>query len=196
MKNIKYLVTNIIILIILVLILFSCQRKNIYESGIDVFNININDMKDNCKVTNNEVIINDDYGNYVYQYDLNIFKNTVFKDNKIAPGMTGTYLFNVHNNSKMDIKYSILMNKISKYDINLKYRLKKNNKYIIGNKNTWVTVNELNTRELLLTHNNTDKYTLEWTWFDNDDLDSYIGSNMTSKYLLNISFNLKEVDSL
>ena len=82
------------------------------------------------------------------------------------------------------------MDKISKYDINLKYRLKKNNEYIIDK---WVKVDKLNTKEFILNKDETDKYILEWKWFD-DDLDSFIGENM-DKYLLNINFYLEGVDS-
>lgn len=184
--NIIWWLINIIVFIILVLFLSRCQKVHTL-SDIDIFNIDLNAMKDNCIVNNQGVIIDDDNGNYLYQHDLDIFKNNIFKD-KIAPGITGSYLFNVHTNT--NIKYSIVMDKISKYDINLKYRLKKNNEYIIDK---WVKVDKLNTKEFILNKDETDKYILEWKWFD-DDLDSFIGENM-DKYLLNINFYLEGVDS-
>ena len=151
-------------------------------------------MKDNCKVVNGTVLIDDEVGNYIYQYDLNIFNNNVFKD-KIAPGISGSYLFNIHNISNIDIKYSIMMDKVSEYDINLKYRLKKNNKYIIGDDNSWVDIKLLNTNNYILKKDKTDKYVLEWIWLDDDKMDTIIGINMVSKYLLNINFYMEEVDS-
>lgn len=189
----KYLVISFIIIVILILLLSMCNRKY-SKNKVDVFNININDMKDNCKVVNGTVLIDDEVGNYIYQYDLNIFNNNVFKD-KIAPGISGSYLFNIHNISNIDIKYSIMMDKVSEYDINLKYRLKKNNKYIIGDDNSWVDIKLLNTNNYILKKDKTDKYVLEWIWLDDDKMDTIIGINMVSKYLLNINFYMEEVDS-
>lgn len=175
--NIIWWLINIIVFIILVLFLSRCQKVHTLDK--DTFNI---DLKDKC-IVNEGVIIDDHNGDYLYQYNLDIFKNKI-----IAPGMSGLYLFNVHAKSK--IKYSIKMDKISKYDINLKYRLKKNNQYIIDN---WVKVDKLNTEEFNLNKNETDNYILEWKWFDSNQ-DNFIGRNL-DKYILNINFYLEGVDN-
>lgn len=82
----------------------------------------------------------------------------------------------------------------SEYDINLKYRLKRNGKYIIGNDHSWVDVEELKTSYSELSGNSTDVYSLDWKWFDDDANDTVIGENMTSEYKLNIRFYFEAND--
>ena len=86
------------------------------------------------------VYVDDKNGNYIYQQNLDIFNNAVYQyTNKIAPGVSNTYHFVVHNSSKMNLKYYIEMYENSEYQVNLRYRLKRNNNYVIGNDNNWVT---------------------------------------------------------
>ena len=44
--------------------------------------------------------------------------------------------------------------------------------------------------------NDSDKYSLDWKWLyedSKDDLDTFAGENMTSKYKLNVNFHFEEI---
>ena len=84
----------------------------------------------------------------------------------------------------------------TEYSINLKYRLKRNNTYVIGNDNNWVSANELKTEFSKINANTSDNYSLDWQWMYDDDKDSQdtlAGENMTSAYKLNIRFYFEQV---
>ena len=199
------------------------EAKYLVPTGnVDVFNINVSCQKsETCPIidinnqgqssqnntypTFNEktdkdiigkVFVEDDGGNYIYQQNLNIFTNAAFEyTNMIAPGVSNTYEFKTKNTSNVDIKYYIEMYEESEYKVNLKYRLKKNGSYVIGNDSKWVTADELKTEFSKLNNGSTDSYALDWKWFDDDDeLDNNAGENMTSEYKLNIRFYFEELD--
>ena len=170
-------------------------------------NININSNKpnknndipvfdeDTDKDIIGKVFVDDKDGNYIYQQNLNIFNNAAFQyTNKIAPGVSNTYEFKANNTSNKSIKYYVEMYEESEYDINLKYRLKRNGTYIVGNDDNWVDVDELKTTIKTLDGNSSDTYSLDWKWFDDDTNDTIIGENMTSEYKLNIRFYFETID--
>ena len=131
--------------------------------------------------------------NVFLQEKLNIFNNQAFEyTNKIAPGVSNTYDFIVKNNSQKDFKYLCQFYETTEYKVNLKYRLKKDGEYIIGDEKKWVTADELLTAEIVLAAGEENKYSLDWTWFDDDVNDTLAGKNMTSVYRLNIRFYLEE----
>ena len=144
-----------------------------------------------------EVFVDDKNGNYIYQQNLKIFTNAAFEfTNKIAPGVSNTYHFVVHNSTDSKLKYYIEMYENTEYSINLKYRLKRNNTYVIGNDNNWVSANELKTEFSKINANTSDNYSLDWQWMYDDDKDSQdtlAGENMTSAYKLNIRFYFEQV---
>ena len=196
-NNNQWWIINTILLIIIIIILLSrCNKNNNYKTSADIYNIEFEEQ-DKCKLKNEngDIVITDDNGDYLYQKKLDIFSNSVFK-NKIAPGVSDTYNFKVQNKTNKDIKYFIMMNGISNYYINLKYRLKKNDIYIVGDNFNWVTEQELNTSYNKLHHGKSDNYSLEWKWFDNDETDNFAGKGYDSDYLLNISFYLEKNDNI
>ena len=143
-----------------------------------------------------KIYVDDVDGNYVYHSNLKIFNNPFYEfEPKIAPGVSNSYAFVVHNNSTVNVKYAIDMYKICNFNINLKYRLKKNGEYIIGDENTWVSVDDLTTSYTELRSNNNDSYVLDWKWEyegGNDAEDTYIGENMTDTYKLNVLFHFEQ----
>ena len=145
----------------------------------------------------NEVYVDDASGNYIYQKSLNIFNNAFYEyTNKIAPGVSNTYYFVVHNSSNMNVKYYVEMYTTTNYDINLKYRLKRNGSYVIGDLDNWVTADELKTSFNALDIKESDKYSLDWKWeyeSGDDSKDTYIGENMNDLYKLNIRFYIEQV---
>ena len=108
--------------------------------------------------------------------DLNIFTDSkkISKVNgKIAPESTGIYVFNVNNKTKYNLKYNISFNESNEYSINMKYKLKKGNTYLVDQ---YVSYAQLNINDMILNSNKTDIYSLEWKWVgDNDNNDTTIG---------------------
>ncbi len=114
---------------------------------------------------------------------LNIFNNEKFNGKKIiAPQSSGTYKFYVKNEVKDNISYDInVLDDMSNF-VNMKYKLKLNNVYVCGNDKNYVTIDELNLEDIILTQDSTSLYTLEWHWEDDDEKDTYIGSLNTNEY--------------
>ena len=182
-----------------------CTVENIDDNNTNK-NININSNKprknkdlpvfdeDTDKDIIGKIFVDDETGNYIYQQNLNIFNNAAFNyTNKIAPGVSNTYNFKVNNTSKEDIKYYVEMYEQTEYNINLKYRLRRNGSYIIGNNDKWVGADELKTIFKDLKASDYDSFELDWKWFDDDVNDTTIGQNMTSEYKLNIRFYFEEI---
>ena len=145
-----------------------------------------------------EVYVDDIDGNYVYHQNLRIFNNSAFQyKNKIAPGTSNVYNFTVHNSSKMNVKYNIEMEEETSYNLKLKYRLKRNNSYIIGNNTSWVNAEQLITEFNRLNSKTSDKYSLDWKWEYEDGKDAQdtnIGENMDDVYKLSISIYFEQIE--
>ena len=133
---------------------------------------------------------------YVVTKNKDIFENKYFDNKKIAPGVSGTYEFDVINNRKSKVKYKINTSNTNNSNINLQYRLKRDNEYVIGNESTWVKINNLSLNDVLLNSKSTHSYILEWKWpYEDgiDNIDTQIGKDGNSKYELNISVYAEEV---
>ena len=143
------------------------------------------------------VFVDDKNGRYVYQKYLKIFENAAFEyTNKIAPGVSNSYDFKVHNETEAAIRYNIKFAENSEYAINMRYRLRRGDNYVIGNDSEWVGVDELTSAFKELPMDAVDSYTLDWEWpyeSDRDALDTEIGEKMTSEYSLTISINFEEI---
>ena len=142
------------------------------------------------------VFVDDKNGDYMYQENLRIFDNAAYQyTNKIAPGVSNTYHFVVHNSSDLNLKYYIDMYEDSEYKVNLRYRLKRNNEYIIGDDERWVTAADLKTGFKDIALSTSDSYSLDWKWVydENDEEDTLAGKNMTSEYKLNARFYFEQI---
>jgi len=143
------------------------------------------------------VYVDDKNGNYAYQKSLKIFENAAFEfTDKIAPGVSNSYNFKVHNETENKIRYNIEFVEDSEYAMYMRYRLKRADNYIIGSDSEWVGASELISAYKELPMNGVDSYTLDWEWpyeSGHDSLDTEIGESMTSKYSLDIKINFEEV---
>ena len=127
--------------------------------------------------------------------DLDIFKNPEFNNQKIiAPSSKGKYNFTVKNSSKNNISYNMKMTEENNWNINLKYKLKQDNIYIVGNKDTWVDVKDLDVKNIISTNQSEHVYTLEWYWEDAEN-DTEIGEASNVNYNLKININAKGIQS-
>lgn len=154
-------------------------------------NTNNNDDNDKPSETPEEeetgVTVFDEDTKYAYDTPLNIFTHTAYYvvEDKIAPGSENAYQFVIRNNNEFNIKYDIDMMETNDYNINMRYRLKLNNTYVVGNSDSWVTYEELQQADIALAAKTYDVYTLEWKWFEGSN-DTEIGTNVNSKYKLDI----------
>ena len=142
--------------------------------------INIIDEDDNTEL---DIKVLDNNKTWKDQEDINIFSDSTYVvKGKIAPESTGTYQFIVKNSTKYNVKYNITFSETNNYHINMKYKLKKNNEYIIED---WVTYSELAQSNIRLNTSSNDTYYLEWKWFSSSN-DNSIGEDVNSKYGLSI----------
>lgn len=125
---------------------------------------------------------------------LDIFSNIKFDNKKIiAPGSFGSYDFMVKNTGSSKLSYNIEFKDIMDNPVNMKYRLKIDNVYIKGNENEYVTINELNTKNIKVMENSNNVFTLEWLWEHDNNNDTYTGSMKdTQYYTLNINVSLSD----
>ena len=128
---------------------------------------------------------------------MNIFENAAFEyANKIAPGVSNSYNFKVHNETENTIRYDIEFVEDSEYAINMLYRLRCGNEYVAGSDSEWLSASELATVLRELPMDGVDSYTLDWEWpyeSGRDSLDTEIGEKMVSEYSLEIKINFEEV---
>lgn len=144
------------------------------------------------------VYVDDNNGLYVFQKSLKIFENPAFAfTNKVAPGVSNSYDFKVHNETNNVIRYNIDFLEESEYAVNMQYRLRRGSNYVIGGENNWVSAKDLKMTTLKqLASDGVDGYTLDWRWpyeDGKDAQDTEAGENMASEYSLGIKVNFKEV---
>lgn len=190
---------------------------DIFEINCDKTTCKVENNKDNIDKEQNkdkEIIVNKeeptkeheveiDEGNViVYDKDitwtssnnLRIFSNPMYENKSvIAPEDSNTYEFVVRNNTIYNVKYSIKFVETNNYGINLKYKLKRGNKYIVGDEGNWVSYNELDFDDKLLNISESDTYYLEWKWVSSDN-DTLVGNNINSNYQLKIEMNAEGIN--
>ena len=121
---------------------------------------------------------------------LNIFTSSIYTvEGKIAPESSNTYQFVVKNSTSYSLKYNISFIETNPYHINMKYKLKKNNTYVIDH---YVSYGELNIEEQLLNAKTNDTYYLEWKWVSSDN-DNEAGEH-SADYSLNIKVEAESVN--
>ncbi len=119
--------------------------------------------------------------------DLPIFFNETFGDNKVAPGMKGSYRFTFANRNKNTLDYSLSFSEENEYGIAILYRLKRDGAYISGAQD-YVTADELGLEGLTVEAQSSTVFELEWFWQDNDEADTVAGQN-SAVYTLTISLS-------
>lgn len=134
----------------------------------DNTNINEQTEEENTK----DFYVNDSKIKWSQETTLDIFKDSLYKiDGVIAPESSNTYKFIVNNDTIYNLKYDITFEETNSYNINMKYKLKKGDTYLIDN---YVSFNELNLSNISINSNSQDTYYLEWKWISSDN-DTNIG---------------------
>lgn len=100
----------------------------------------------------------------------------------IAPMSKGTFKFSVQNDTNEDVVYHIqFLDEMSTF-VNMKYRLKMDNIYIVGNKDEYVSIDKMNLKSIISPKDSTSIYVLEWFWESDDEKDTYVGSKAEEQY--------------
>ena len=114
---------------------------------------------------------------------LKIFTNSIYGvEGTIAPESENKYHFVIGNSTNYKVKYSIKFIENNDYNINMKYKLKKNDKYVISN---YSNVNALTITDYVLNPGENADYYLDWKWVSSSN-DTSIGKNPDAKYGLKI----------
>ena len=137
-----------------------------------------------------KVVVKDSNVKWETDSILNIFNNSIAANNKIAPEASNTYRFTINNNTKFDVKYNISFVETNTYNINMKYKLRKNNTYVIDE---YVSINDIVIDEQLLESGHNDAFYLEWKWISSEN-DTEIGTNPSSNYTLKIEVEAEGIN--
>lgn len=210
-RTIILIILILILLIIIFFLLINCMGKiennvKIPTGNIDIFDIvfscchenseNCTCNKKNNNYSSNDNSTNSENGFIIYDNEvkyskentpLNIFTQVSYYvvNGTIAPGSENSYQFIIRNNNKFNIKYNLEIIEENQYNINMKFKLKQNGKYVAGSDTTYVSASELNQYLKSLSSKNYDVYTLEWKWLESEN-DTQIGTNINSNYALNL----------
>ena len=169
----------------------TCIDSNDPSTNKKVIENNESNTKETSKFGEDDVIIEPGQGMIVYDKDIKwngqvnakIFTNSMYElEDVIAPESENTYQFIVRNSTKYKLKYEINFIEMNPHNINMKYKLKKNNNYVIDH---YVSADEVNLNNYLLNSNENDTYYLEWKWVSSNN-DTKVGKTKDAKYSLKI----------
>lgn len=166
-------------------------------------------MKNNIleQAFNNKIFTNIDSNQFVgminvYQKDINVTKDTpidIFNNEKyegkkiIAPRSKGSAKFGVKNVSNRDVIYDIKFSDLSAYLVNMKYKLKIDNIYIVGDENHYATIDQMQVKDITVIDGSNNIFTIEWYWEDDDARDVIVGmAEGTQYYTLNLAIDARE----
>ncbi|MBR2678612.1 MAG: hypothetical protein IKE63_04265 [Bacilli bacterium] len=137
-----------------------------------------------------EFYVNDSNIRWSDSTNLRIFVDSLYNlDGKIAPESSNTYKFVVNNKTAYNLKYSISFMETNPYSMNMKYKLKKNNSYVISD---YVSYNQLNLANQVLNSKKSDTFYLEWKWVSSDN-DNQAGKAQAN-YKLKINVEAESID--
>ena len=136
-----------------------------------------------------ELIVKDSRIKWGTETEINIFANSMF-DKIIAPESSNTYRFSVLNNTDDAFKYKVIFTETNNYNINMKYKLRKNNSYVIDE---YVSIDQIHLEDQLLNSKKSDTLYLEWKWISSDN-DTEIGATQNVTYNLKIEVKAEGID--
>ena len=176
-KNKKQKILIIILIILILLLIFWLG----YRMGKIGYKETVVSQDDNLMYNSITLLEND--MQTVKNNQLNIFNNEEFNNKKIiAPHSKGTYQFYIQNKTNNDIIYNIRFSDEMQNFVNMKYKLKVDNIYVKGSVEDYITLDQMNLNDIVVLKNSTNIYTLEWYWDDDDQLDTYVGSQIEDNY--------------
>ena len=160
------------------------------ENNIIKYNKTVSKEKDdtNKNELDNNIKDLDVYDNYKIwdSKELRIFSNPAYEyKNIIAPGSFNSYAFVIRNNNNFDIIVDIEFEEMNDKNINMKYKLKSDGVYLIGNKDSYESIKNKIITQVKLSPKEQKSFILDWKWIDSDN-DTQIGIDAKANYKLSI----------
>ncbi len=185
-------------LLLLLLLLFLCIFGYlIYRIGYG-FGVSKRPVSPEPIPTSDEysIVISDEAGKWSDSEEgntLNIF--VVSGRNYVAPYDNGVYKFDIVNEKNGKISYDLSITETNEDKVNIKYKLKNNGNYIIG-QNGWVKYDQIVLDDIKINGAETHEYELEWMWVSEDNAaDTQIGLKPNrSKYSMTINMSAIELE--
>ena len=115
-----------------------------------------------------------------------MFNNSLFGPDKIAPGMQGSYVFRMSNETAKAVQFSLDFSCENEYGIDLAFTLYRDGVALAG-EDQKVAADEISLGDLTIEANSDSLFTLEWEWRHNDAVDTIAGEN-EAVYTLYIEF--------
>lgn len=165
------------------------------ETSISNKNENSNELKDDEDIDNIKLVKVSWNGKEVTKNtELDIFKNEKFNGQKIiAPNSKGSATFCVENTANTEMICNLKFTEETENPINMKYRLKIDNKYVVGNANKYEDLEKLNLKDILMQRKSINMYTIEWYWEDSDKEDTEVAvQDEKQYYTLNFEISAEE----
>ena len=139
------LIIFIIIIIIILLLITRCATPRVGKIGYDDSTLEVDPPI---------IEISDGSKKFDKQTKIDIFSNSEFNNKKIiAPGSNGSYDFVIENKSDKKLKYDITFKDEMDNPVNMNYKLKIDGVYIHGNKDNYVSIEDLQTKDLSIMGN-------------------------------------------
>ena len=193
-KSLFYIYIIIILLIVIFILLMQKNNKvcSNLDGKVDIFEVGCGENGENCTEDKQFFLtISDDQKTWQNENTIDIFSNPLYNNESlIAPLSTNTYRFVISNDSTKDIEYEMNFKEDNRFNINMKYRLKRGEDYIVGDEDTWVYYEELNLKKLNLQTKTKQVFYLEWKWFESTN-DTEIGITRPT-YSLTIAITSRE----
>lgn len=209
-KDLIVKISLVLIIIILLVIIFFLARDYFKEERIPTGNVDIFeiDCSTTCDCTNKgdntdpdtntdpntDVPVFAEEGEFKWSSTnkLNMFENAAYEMNPIiAPNSSNSYTFIISNNTIYNMEYSLTYIEKNDYRINMKYKLKKNGEYVVGDADTWESYAKLNSIGNYINTKEKDVYILEWKWVESAN-DTQVGTSLDATYSLNMKLNAKQ----
>ncbi len=161
------------------------------SGGNNTIPVNGDGTSDEPEEDENKLIVKDDEAIWHGEVSARMFTNSMYVlDDVIAPESSNTYQFVVKNGTDYKLKYNITFVETNPYNINMKYKLKKGDTYLIDH---YVSASELIVDESLINSKSNDTYYLEWKWVSSDN-DTEIGKTADANYKLVIKVDAESVN--
>ena len=195
------IILMIIIIILLYLLILKFGKIENYgpvvpTGNVDIFEINFGFSKDvfNSDKSRPEIgLVVEDNDAVWGNRELRIFSNPAYEyDSIIAPGSSNSYTFVIRNNNTFDIVVNVVMTEENPSGANMKYKLRSQGTYLVGNDKNYEDVSKLNIGEIVLPANSQKSFILDWKWVDSDkDTDSGVSIDNIYKLILNVGIKVE-----
>lgn len=147
---------------------------------------------DKNKLHKNGLIVSDNYSMWGNE-KVRIFSNPSYEyTSKIAPGAFNSYTFVIKNNNNFDVIVDFEMIEDNPYKVNMKYKLRSKDNYLVGDINHYEDISKLQLKNIKIKAYESVPYILDWKWIDSEN-DTEIGEKIEANYKLTINVGANQI---